>query len=156
MRFKKLAVGIAVVSLFSTVAQADILMRSSASNACSKLPGHWIGDGTVQALSGLVNCRYHGDGKIEKGDTSDNFVMHIKLTTDSPVCPTSEIIDFDGSCSDGKIILHTNLANLSGSIDASGTSANVAGDVTFEVDMPWGGKQKVKATVNDMKLNKTQ
>lgn len=153
MQLKKLAVVFASLSLFSSFAHANILIGSNASGVCSKLPGTWVGDGKVEALSGLVRCDFHGVATLKKGQTDASFSMHINLSTSSAGCQ-NESFDLDGSCNNGNIVLRTDAANLSGNLTADGAHANIKGDVYFEVDVPFVGKETVDAKVTDMKLNK--
>lgn len=134
--------------LFSSLAHADVIFRSTAPNFCSSLAkSTWAGAGEVIALGGIVRCTYKGGAKVADSKDSTNFFTHVSLTkTSGPdKCPESEEMNFQGKCSNGVVSLHTDLANLSGTLEAEGTQVTLSGSVNIN---------GIKADVKNMHLVK--
>lgn len=136
--------------LCAQAAYANIIVKSSrigAADICSQLPGTWSGSGTVKA--GIITCKYHGTATITPGSDTKTFNMNVTLERESGICPAQETLQLPGSCDNGNIKLQTDDANLGGSINSAGTSADLSGTVSFTVL-----GSRVTADVDDMDLQK--
>lgn len=153
MKIFKLVTIFASLSLCSTLAHADIVLGSAGEDVCSKLPGTWEGKGHVSALSGVVNCEYRGNGVVTADTQPGNYSVHVVLKPESGICPPEDMV-LAGTCSNGMIVLHRDDADLTGSMDAEGKTADVKGQVRFEVDIPIVGKKTVTANVTNLHLTK--
>ena len=132
---------------------ADMVFHADP-NVCSKLPGHWGGDGKVSALGGFVTCKYHGEADISSFGDSSTYNLHIVLNRTSGICPSSETLDLQETCSNGTIIIKTDAAHLTGALNSDGTAVtNMNGTVDFPVVIA-GKTQTITAAISDMNLNK--
>ncbi len=157
MRLKRYLLTLATLSLLHTAAYADIFVTLTAPNTCRNLPGNWSGEGEIEALNGLVNCTYLGQGMITAGSTPSSFLMHVEMTpkNNSGNCPPPKPINLTGTCSsDGNIVLHSDNVDLSGTVNDAATLAHLKGVVLVEVNVPVFGTKTVSATVKDLRLNK--
>jgi hypothetical protein len=137
-------------AMLSSLAHADIIVRAAGADVCSGLPGVWNGSGNVSALGGLIQCKYKGLAEISETSDPSSFRAHINLVKTSGICPDSQILELAGTCHAGVITLKTDAVDLNGTLNDSGTTAYLAGDVTFEI--PVVGK--IIAHVYDMTLYK--
>lgn len=127
---------IASLSIFSTVANANILIFSPSfqgGDICSEINGPWVGEGTVTArvLGVKVRCEYNGNALISASVDPHSFSADIDLHLISGVCPSSESFIMPGTCdgSTGAINIQNDDANLTGTLTNNGTEAHLTGTV---------------------------
>lgn len=132
MTLKKIFI-LSMASFFalSGSAQANITLFSMSPEVCSKLPGHWAGEGRVEVF-GIITCKYKGDVTVNNTDSKE-FDMKINLSEISGICPEAESFDLPAECHNGIITLKTSIADLHGILDADGTTADMSGTVEVEV-----------------------
>lgn len=146
MRYKVVnkVILVSVVLLSSAHAFAKITIDMFGKNQCSEIAGLWNGTGHVSALDGVVKCDYQGSGII---DGSNEFYANLNLnrTGGSSLCPDSKDIQFTGACDNetGEIIINTDEANLTGSIDKSAHIVYLNGNLNMN-----GIKAKLDAVLN--------
>lgn len=141
MKFKKIAPAIALAFL-ATAAHAHIVidLPSSLKNedACSAISGNWQGEGKIHASIPIftpplvINCVYTGGGETKKESTS-TFHFHGKLDLvwqqSSPLCPSSQPVDFQGYCANGKIVVNDPKIKLNGNINPTASHIDLTGEI---------------------------
>jgi hypothetical protein len=142
------------LALLANTAYANIIAQSlslSSHDVCTKIEGLWTGNGTIKANIGLipVTCRYSGSGNLSAGAAPNTFIMNILLHVESGMCPDNVRFILPGNCHDGIVDLKTDRANLTGTIDPDGNSADISGTVSI----PIMGRD-VTANVENMHLQK--
>jgi|GEM_PF-2667073 len=146
MNFKTILIAGAI--FLTSSAQANIIIQTpNNADVCANLAGVWAGGGKVSA--GIIQCHYHGTVNITKTAGDNNYNMDVVLRKDDGICPDDEKLQLPGTCSNGVINLHTQDANLNGSMNPAGTAIDLAGNVTFTVL-----GSRVKADVSDMHMQK--
>ncbi len=155
---KKIALISASILIVANVAYADFvaniqsLKTLKGEDACDVVAGHWIGGGSITAQKNKdFTCNYGGFVDIANIPQSKTLKVHIDLSfkSGSYFCPPTEAIDLPGTCSNGKIVLKTENADLGGNINSAGNHVDINGTVAVA-----GPFNKTVFDVKDMKLDK--
>jgi hypothetical protein len=115
---------------------------------CSNLAGNWNGEGTVSAS--IVTCHYSGTAVVSPTLDPRSYTIDMDLTRDSgAICPDHKVMQMQGNCENNQLSIETDDANLQGSVNETGTAANMTGYVYFDAL-----GTRVKVNVEEMSLHK--
>jgi hypothetical protein len=152
MKLKKyLLLGLVLVTQAS-FANITVMSGIAGADACDGLAGNWAGSGTVTAS--ILTCNYSGKAVVTQTITNEktNYSVAVDLTLDSgPLCPATESITLPGYCESNGIVLQTDDANLTGSVDSTGTAADLKGYVYVTI-----GGTRIKADITKLHLDKSK
>jgi hypothetical protein len=117
---------------------------------CKSLTGEWKGGGDV--IASYITCTYEGTSIVVPGyalTTPLNISMDMYLKDGPEVCPPHATLDLPATCDNNALTVNTDNADMSGSVDSTGTVVNMQGTVFFDV-----GGRRVEADIKNVHLVK--
>lgn len=134
-----------VFLLLASTAQADITVMSfsGSDEVCNHVAGLWKGEGDV-SLYGFP-CHYNGTANITALSDPKIYNLDVNLTGGNHFWCPNESVSFPGSCEAGNIKIHTDYADLNGTLNSAGTSAQLHGVVYVS---------KIPVKVNNIRFDK--
>ncbi len=151
MKMRKLIILLACSAAMQT-SYANISVRPFAktnTDFCNTLTGAWKGGGDVDA--GYVSCNYQGTAIVVPGyrTTPLSISMDMYLKSGPELCPPHATMEFPATCNNNALTVDTDNADMSGSVDSTGTTVNMAGTVFVDV-----GGRRVEAEIKNVHLVK--